>query len=142
MMQALKSPAKREKFAALVASGESQAAALRAAHAPARKWAEGTVWAEASRLAAEPAVRARIDELRRKAAEENELTVTQHLRDLQSLREEARAAGVYSAAVSAEVARGKAAGLYEQRATVKVQGLDWRALLGGRPGEDEQEADE
>lgn len=66
---------KQEAFATGVASGLSQAEAYRQAFSQSRKWTDKTVHEKASRLAAEDKVQARIQELRGKAAEANEVTI-------------------------------------------------------------------
>ena len=57
-------------------------------------------------------VTARISELRKPVVEEARLTLKQHLNDLLKLREKAVKGGAWSAAISAEMGRGKAAGLH------------------------------
>lgn len=106
---------KREAFAAALARGLSQAAAYREAFPRARDWADATVWRKASLLAGDGEVQARVHELGTKAAQANELTVEQHLRTLGELRDEARHAGQYAAAIKAEEARGKCSGFYSDR---------------------------
>ena len=66
---------KQEAFATGVAAGLSQAEAYRQAFPQSRKWTDKTVHEKASRLAAEDKVQARIQELRGKAAEANEVTI-------------------------------------------------------------------
>ena len=60
-------------------------------------------------------IAARIAELRAPAVAKAGITLEQHLADLQRLRDLAEADGKYSAAVSAELARGKASGLHVER---------------------------
>lgn len=106
---------KREAFAAALARGLSQAAAYREAFPRARDWADKTVFSRASELAKDSEVQGRVRELGTKAAEANGLTVEQHLRTLGELRDEARHAGQYAAAIKAEEARGKCSGFYSDR---------------------------
>ena len=106
---------KREAFATGLARGLSQAAAYREAFPRSLNWAEKTVWARASELAANSEVQGRVAEIGAKVAEANEFTVAQHLRTLTELRDEARAEGQYSPAVKAEELRGKCAGFYTER---------------------------
>lgn len=106
---------KREAFAAELAKGQTQAAAYRVAFPRAVNWQDATVWRRASELAADGEVRGRVDELRIKAGEANEVTMAQHVRTLQELRDEARGVGQYAAAIKAEELRGKCAGLYVER---------------------------
>lgn len=106
---------KREAFAAALARGLSQAAAYRHAFPRSRDWTEKTVFNRASELARDGGVQGRVAELQAKAAAANEFTVEQHLRTLADLREEARHAGQYAAAIKAEEARGKCSGFYSDR---------------------------
>lgn len=63
-------------------------------------------------------IRARIKELQDEAAERAMVTLVGHLEDLKRLRDEAREARQFNAAINAEIARGKAAGLYVERSEV------------------------
>lgn len=81
----------------------------------AKAMAAKTVNEKASRLLAMGKVRARLDELRKPAAESAQITLTSHLLRLEELSVAAEQAGQYSAAISAEVSRGKAAGLYVEK---------------------------
>lgn len=69
----------------------------------------------ASKLMADPNVASRVAELRKPAVEAAQITLASHLERLRSLSEAAEASGQMSAAISAEVARGKASGLYVER---------------------------
>lgn len=57
-------------------------------------------------------VTARIDEIRKPIVKESQLTLKQHLANLLELRELAVKSAAWSAAVAAEMGRGKAAGLH------------------------------
>lgn len=74
-----------------------------------------------SRLYGKVEIRSRIDELRQPAIEAVGVTLEDHLRNLERIRDAAFEAGQYSAAASAETARGKAAGLYTEKKEVKGQ---------------------
>lgn len=63
-------------------------------------------------------IAARIAELRVPAVEAAKMTLETHLLDLQRLRDKADRAGKFSAAVAAEVSRGRAAGFYVERMNV------------------------
>jgi len=67
-------------------------------------------------------IAARIEELRAPVRQRAQITLEQHLSDLQRLRDLAEGEGKYSAAVTAEVSRGKASGLYV--ASVELAGKD------------------
>lgn len=68
-------------------------------------------------------ITSRLDELRKSAADRAVMTLESHIADLKMLRNAAAKSGKWSAAVAAEVARGKASGLYVERseALVKVE---------------------
>jgi phage terminase small subunit len=58
---------------------------------------------------------ARIASIRESAAEKASMTLESHLSDLKNLRDAAMNDGKWAAAVTAEVSRGKAAGLYVEK---------------------------
>ena len=60
-----------------------------------------------------------IGELREEMQKKHEITFEKHIAELAKLREESRAQGAWSAAINAEVARGKAAGLYIEQKIIK-----------------------
>ena len=105
---------KREKFAQCVASGMTQADAYRSAFNVDKATAK-SVQELASRLMANVKVRSRVAELRAPIVEKVGMTLETHLACLADLREDARNCGQYSAAISAEVARGKVCGYYVER---------------------------
>ena len=74
-----------------------------------------TVNRRAKELMDSSKIQARIEKLRAPAVKAARLTVEKHLDTLAELRDEARAAGQYGAAINAEIARGKAAGFYVRR---------------------------
>ena len=102
---------KQESFAQAVASGKTQADAYRASF-NASKMKASTIQESASRLMADCKVSARVAELRKPIVEAAQITLSDHLSRLATLSDLAEKEGKYSAAVAAEVARGKAAGLY------------------------------
>ena len=73
---------------------------------------DATIHRCAHELIGNPKVAARIKELRNLAASASVLSLDQHMADLEALREEARQAGQFSAAINAEISRGKARGFY------------------------------
>lgn len=101
---------KREKFAQGVASGKNQSDAYRAAF-NASGMKPATINVKASELMADGKVRGRVDELRAHAVENVGITLESHLRDLLALRNLAAKKEQMSAAITAEIARGKAAGV-------------------------------
>lgn len=60
----------------------------------------------------------RLEELRKPVAESAQITLAQHLSTLEELRELAKEEGKYGPAIQAEIARGKAAGLYVERSHI------------------------
>jgi len=60
-------------------------------------------------------ITARVKDIQAPAVIKAQMTLEGHLQDLQALRDAASATGQYSAAISAEVNRGKASGLYIDR---------------------------
>ena len=102
---------KQEKFAQEVASGKSQAQAYRVAY-DADNMKDESIWSKASELMAIGKVSSRVEEIRKPIVESAQLTLEQHLSDLLRLREEAVKDSKWSAAITAEMGRGKAAGLY------------------------------
>jgi phage terminase small subunit len=74
--------AQQETFAAGIAKGFTQADAYREAYPKSKLWADETVWAAASRLAALYKVSTRVRELMDKAAKANEITVERVMREL------------------------------------------------------------
>jgi phage terminase small subunit len=112
---------KREKFAQAIASGMSQAAAYREAFS-ASKMSPAAIYIEAGRLVDDPRVSLRIAELRAPAAEKAQITLESHLRDLLALRNLAAKEKQMAAAISAEIARGKASGVVDDR--LRVLGPD------------------
>lgn len=80
----------------------------------------------AYKILATNSMRLALSEIEKVAAHECAIDLVSHLKDLKSLRDKAEIARQFSAAISAEVARGKAAGLYIQR--VEVTGKDGAAI--------------
>jgi phosphoenolpyruvate-protein kinase (PTS system EI component) len=107
--------AKREAFAAGLAQGLSQAEAYRRAFPSSLGWKDKSVWEKASVLANDVNVRSRVAELQAKAAEATEFTVSEHMRMLQTLRDEAMGDRQHAAAIKAEELRGKCAGFYTEK---------------------------
>lgn len=63
-------------------------------------------------------IAARIDELRKPAREAAGVTLEGHLKELAELREMAKQDGKFGPAIQAEIARGKASGLYVERSQI------------------------
>lgn len=116
----------QEKFAQCVASGMSQSDAYREAYDVKPTTKTNSVNVNASKLMADANIALRVEELRAPIVKAAQLTLEAHLNDLKGLRNMATKAEQYSAAISAEVARGKAAGLYVDnvKATVLTRTLE------------------
>lgn len=78
---------------------------------------------EASKLLRIPEIAAAISEARRKVAVRADFTVDEHMDTLARLRDQAERDGKFSAAVSAEMARGKVAGFYVDRVEMNAKVL-------------------
>jgi len=65
-----------------------------------------------------------IGELREEYQKKYEVTFGNHISELAKLRDEARVKKAWSAAINAEVARGKAAGLYIEQKIIRTGKLD------------------
>lgn len=105
----------QEKFAQAVASGMNQSDAYRAAYKVKPTTKAESVNVNASKLMADTNIAQRVDELREPIVKAAQMTLEAHLNDLKGLRNMATKASQYSAAISAEIARGKAAGLYTDK---------------------------
>lgn len=106
--------AKQEAFAQAVVTGKTQADAYRHAFNATKMKAE-TIQSKACLLMADGKVRARVAELRKPVVEAAQITLAAHLSRLSDLSDKAEKEGKYSAAVAAEIARGKASGLYVEK---------------------------
>ena len=65
-----------------------------------------------------------IGELRAEIQEKYGVNFERHITELARIRDEARAKGAWSAATNAEVARGKAAGLYVDQKLIMTGNID------------------
>ena len=90
-------------------------------------YAEGSASVEASRLRnanKSPLVVKYIGELREEIQKKYEVTFEKHITELGRIRQEALSKGAFSAATNAEVARGKAAGLYIEQKIIRTGKLE------------------
>jgi hypothetical protein len=69
----------------------------------------------------EPEVR---NQLREEIQKKHEITFEKHIAELAKLRDSSRDKGAWSAAINAEVARGKAAGLYVEQKIIRTGKLE------------------
>ena len=65
-----------------------------------------------------------IGELRAEVQEKYGVSFERHITELAKIRDDARAKGAWSAATNAEVARGKAAGLYVDQKLIMTGNID------------------
>lgn len=79
-----------------------------------------TINENACRLLKSSKIAARIGEVRKPAVIKAEITLEQHLNDLKRLRDLAEASEKYGPAVTAEMARGKASGLYVDNVNLNI----------------------
>ena len=102
---------KQESFCvAYIETGNASEAYRRAYNAS--KMADSTVHRNAKELIDNRKIAARLQDLRAPAVERAQVTLETHLNDLKRLRDMAEASEKYGPAIQAEIARGKASGLY------------------------------
>jgi len=65
-----------------------------------------------------------IGELRTELQKKYDVTFSTHITELAKLRDESREKGAWSAGINAEVARGKAAGLYVEQKIIRTGSID------------------
>ena len=90
----------------------------------AENMSEPVIHNKASALLGKGEVRVRLDELRKPAIQKAQMTLEGHLADLQMLRDKALAADQFSAAITAEIARGKASGVHVEKSERVLTGPD------------------
>jgi hypothetical protein len=105
--------AKMEAFCVeLIRNGGNASEAYRKAY-NAQNMKPDTITRRASELQQNGRITARLSQLRSDVRKRNILTLEEHMKTLGILRNKAAEAKQYSAAIAAEVARGKVSGLYE-----------------------------
>ena len=102
---------KQEIFAQSIVSGMNQSDAYRTAYKVGEKTKPISVNQAASKLMADPNIASRVDILRGPVVKKAQMTLEGHLDDLVRLRNMAAKEKQYGAAISAEIARGKASGV-------------------------------
>lgn len=116
---------KQEAFCvAYVEAGNASEAYRRAYNAGGM--AAATINRKAAELMDNGKITARIEELRKPVAEAAQLTLGKHMADLLELRNMAKSDGKLDAAIKAEIARGRAAGLYAEK--VELTGANGGAI--------------
>ena len=109
---------KQEVFAQAVVSGVNQSDAYRAAYKVRPGTKPGSINVNASKVMSDAKVAQRVAELRKPVVEAVQITLKSHLERLRDLSEAAEAGNQYSAAIAAEVSRGKACGLYIEKTEI------------------------
>jgi hypothetical protein len=107
--------AKQEVFAQAVARGLTQADAYREAFNVSAETKPETIYKRASELMSRGEIAGRIEALRAPVAKKAQITLEKHLEDLMVLRNAAVKDKKWAAAIQAEIARGKAAGIYVEK---------------------------
>lgn len=110
-------------FAELVALGYNLSAAYRRAYPVSQDTKGATIWPNASKLAKNAKVAARVNELKEESRRRAAITLADHMMRLDEIGRRAEMEGDLSVAATCEIARGKAAGFYVTR------------VEGGKPGE-------
>jgi len=81
---------------------------------------DATINRAAKTLTDNSKITARLEELRAPVRERAQISLESHLNDLKALRDRADSADNFGAAITAEVARGKASGLYSDKEKPKA----------------------
>lgn len=105
---------KQEAFCLAYLKTGNASEAYRQAYAAANM-KPGSINVNASKLLSSAKVALRLEELRGPAVAAAQMTLESHLADLKMLRDKALEAEQFSAAITAETNRGKAAGLYTEK---------------------------
>ena len=105
--------ANMEAFCVELARTGDASAAYRKAYS-AERMKPDTIQKRARELQLNGRITVRLAQLREDVRRTSGITLVEHLSTLQELRQEARAAMQYSAAITAEVSRGKVSGLYDE----------------------------
>jgi len=116
---------KQMKFAQLVVSNEGRKTGTE--NAIEAGYEKDTAYVRASELQSPkkyPLVVKYIGELREEHQKKYSVTFEKHISELGKLRDNATKRGAHSAAINAEVARGKAAGLYIEQKIIRTGKLD------------------
>lgn len=116
---------KQENFClAYIETGNASEAYRRAYDS--NKMSENAISVEACKMMDAPKIAQRIAELRAPVIARAQITLEQHLSDLKRLRDLAEASEKFGPAVQAEMARGKASGLYVDK--TELTGKDGKPI--------------
>ena len=110
---------KQMKFAELLVYNEGRKSASECAYEAGYKTRPRQAASELRNPRISPLVVKYIGELRQEIQEKYQVDLGRHLGELAKLRDDAMKKGAWSAAINAEVARGKAAGLYIEQKIIK-----------------------
>ena len=116
--------ARQIKFAELLVYNEGRKSPSECAYEAGYKTRPRQAASELRNPKIAPLVVKYIGELRAEIQEKYGITFEKHIGELAKLREDARAKGAWSAAINAEIARGKAGGLYVDQKLVLSGNLD------------------
>ena len=112
------------KFAELLVYNEGRKSAAEAAYEAGYKTRPRQAASELRKPRVSPLVVKYIGELRAEVQEKFGIDLSRHLGELAKLRDDAMKKGAWSAAINAEVARGKAGGLYVDQKLILSGNLD------------------
>lgn len=118
---------KQENFCLEFIQCGNAAEAYRRAYS-AEKMKPETVRNNAYKLLCDNDISTMVESLRNQAAQKAMVTLESHLADLARLRDLAEEDGQFSAAITAEISRGKAVGLYTERLKQEVSGPNGGAV--------------
>lgn len=110
---------KQESFCLAYLETGNASEAYRRAYS-AEKMKPETVNRAAKEMIDLPKIATRLHDLRKPAVKAAQITLEQHLKDLQRLRDLAESSEKYGPAIQAEMARGKASGLYTEKIELNV----------------------
>ena len=116
--------AKQEAFSVAYVACGNASEAYRQVYDVSQTAKPETVRNNAYKVLCRPEVEARVAELRAQAARAGLVTLESHLADLARLRDLAEQDGQLSAAITAEISRGKAVGLYTDKVRQEISGPD------------------
>jgi len=115
---------RQQKFAELLVYNEGRKSPSECAYEAGYKTRPRQAASELRNPKLSPLVVKYIGELRAEIQEKYGITFEKHIGELAKLREDAREKGAWSAAINAEIARGKAGGLYVDQKLVLSGNLD------------------
>jgi phage terminase small subunit len=113
---------KQQRFSEFVAQGFDNKTAYAMAY-DVKTSNQNAINSNASKLANDPKIIEAVKGIRQPIVQQIGITLESHLQTLSDIAREAREAGQYSAAVAAEVARAKAAGIHIDRSEQTIKGM-------------------